>query len=167
MWLNEYCYKLNTKRTWKILPRRRGYTGDALRVCLRGECFHDDECPNHLACFDYQVREMDKMFSDNFIFDWESMYRSLGLLFQPEKKYISITISQCLIVCLVCIQCMIAKSPPSSVKILAFLLSFFLSKLLFLSLSLFLFQCKDPCLGPNSSCGSNAQCKVSITYQSK
>merc|ERR1712088_574813 len=53
----------------------RGYTGDALRVCLRGECFHDDECPGHLACFDY--------------------------------------------------------------------------------------QCKDPCLGPNSSCGSNAQCKVS------
>ena len=34
---------------------RRGYTGDALRVCLRGECFHDDECSNHLACFDYQV----------------------------------------------------------------------------------------------------------------
>merc|ERR1711963_1241990 len=53
----------------------RGYTGDALRVCLRGECFNDDECPNHLACFDY--------------------------------------------------------------------------------------QCKDPCLGPTSSCGSNAQCKVS------
>ena len=39
-----YCYMI-----------RRGYTGDALRVCLRGECFHDDECPNHLACFDYQV----------------------------------------------------------------------------------------------------------------
>ena len=38
-----------------ILMTRRGYTGDALRVCLRGECFHDDECPNHLACFDYQV----------------------------------------------------------------------------------------------------------------
>ena len=61
---------LNTKRTGKILPRRRGYTGDALRVCLRGECFHDDECPNHLACFDYQVSEdQGEMFFDNFIFD--------------------------------------------------------------------------------------------------
>ena len=32
---------------------------------------------------------------------------------------------------------------------------------------IFPLQCKDPCLGPNSSCGSNAQCKVRITYQSK
>ena len=46
------------------------------------------------------------------------MSRSIGLLFHIEK-YISITISQWLIVCLVCIQCMIAKSSSSSVKILA------------------------------------------------
>jgi len=53
----------------------RGYTGNALQACIRGECFNDEECSQSLACFDY--------------------------------------------------------------------------------------QCKDPCLGPSTSCGSNSECKVS------
>ena len=67
--LEFYSCRQSYKFPHKIVMSRRGYTGDALRVCTRGECFHDDECPNHLACFDYQVyliyrgreREHDKM----------------------------------------------------------------------------------------------------------
>ena len=50
------CSMTHEAKVYSIISMtRRGYTGDALRVCLRGECFHDEECSNHLACFDYQV----------------------------------------------------------------------------------------------------------------
>jgi len=35
----------------------RGYSGNALVACHRGECFNDDECPSHLACFDYKCKD--------------------------------------------------------------------------------------------------------------
>jgi len=35
----------------------RGYSGNALVACRRGECFKDDECPSHQACFDYKCKD--------------------------------------------------------------------------------------------------------------
>lgn len=35
----------------------RGYSGNALVACRRGECFNDSECPDHLACFDYKCKD--------------------------------------------------------------------------------------------------------------
>ena len=36
---------------------RRGFRGNALASCTRGECLHDTECPQHLACFDYRCQD--------------------------------------------------------------------------------------------------------------
>ena len=36
---------------------RRGYRGNALVQCRRGECFSDSECPDHKACFDYRCKD--------------------------------------------------------------------------------------------------------------
>jgi len=35
----------------------RGYRGNALVRCRRGECFSDSECPGHRACFDYICKD--------------------------------------------------------------------------------------------------------------
>eukprot|EP00092_Neocalanus_flemingeri_P082004 GFUD01102553.1.p1 GENE.GFUD01102553.1~~GFUD01102553.1.p1 ORF type:complete len:302 (-),score=42.45 GFUD01102553.1:82-858(-) len=35
----------------------RGYSGNGLVFCRRGECFSDSECPNYLACFDYKCKD--------------------------------------------------------------------------------------------------------------
>jgi len=35
----------------------RGYRGNALVSCRRGECFNDSECPDHKACFDYKCKD--------------------------------------------------------------------------------------------------------------
>jgi len=40
-----------------VLSCRRGYSGNALVACRRGECFNDSECPDHLACFDYKCKD--------------------------------------------------------------------------------------------------------------
>ena len=46
---------------WSMLAllqcSRRGYTGNALVACRRGECFDDAECSSHLACFDYKCKD--------------------------------------------------------------------------------------------------------------
>ena len=36
---------------------RRGYRGNALVRCRRGECFNDSECPDFKACFDYKCKD--------------------------------------------------------------------------------------------------------------
>jgi len=44
-------------KTRPVCTCPRGYSGDALVACRRGECFDDAECPTHLACFDYQCKD--------------------------------------------------------------------------------------------------------------
>merc|ERR1712115_308486 len=46
-----------TRKARPVCTCPRGYTGNALVACTRGECFSDDECPGHLACFDYQCKD--------------------------------------------------------------------------------------------------------------
>ena len=36
---------------------RRGYRGNALVACRRGECFNDSECSPDRACFDYKCKD--------------------------------------------------------------------------------------------------------------
>jgi len=47
----------NTRRARPVCTCPRGYKGNALVSCRRGECFHDDECSQHLACFDYRCQD--------------------------------------------------------------------------------------------------------------
>ena len=49
-------YKVDTCHTCQHCYRR-GYRGNALVRCRRGECFSDSECPAHLACFDYRCKD--------------------------------------------------------------------------------------------------------------
>ena len=49
-------YKVDTCHTCQHCYRR-GYRGNALVRCRRGECFSDAECPAHLACFDYRCKD--------------------------------------------------------------------------------------------------------------
>merc|ERR1712115_273131 len=46
-----------TRKARPVCTCPRGYTGNALVACTRGECFSDDESPGHLACFDYQCKD--------------------------------------------------------------------------------------------------------------
>ena len=51
--------KSNNYKMWHITYSncRRGYRGNALVSCRRGECFSDSECPDHRACFDYKCKD--------------------------------------------------------------------------------------------------------------
>jgi len=44
-------------KTRPVCTCPRGYSGNALVACRRGECFDDAECPSHLACFDYKCKD--------------------------------------------------------------------------------------------------------------
>ncbi|XP_023336883.1 neurogenic locus notch homolog protein 1 [Eurytemora carolleeae] len=47
----------NTGRSRPVCTCPRGFRGNALASCTRGECLHDTECPQHLACFDYRCQD--------------------------------------------------------------------------------------------------------------
>jgi len=47
----------NTGRARPVCTCPKGYSGNALVSCRRGECFSDSECPRHLACFDYKCSD--------------------------------------------------------------------------------------------------------------
>jgi len=47
----------STGRSRPVCTCPKGYRGNALVQCRRGECLSDSECPNHLGCFDYRCQD--------------------------------------------------------------------------------------------------------------
>jgi hypothetical protein len=47
----------NTGKQRPVCTCPKGYQGNALVNCRRGECLNDNECSSHQACFDFKCRD--------------------------------------------------------------------------------------------------------------